>query len=104
MALFLRFLRACIVFGTILASYLFMLGLDRAFGEKEWIRRRWKSVHDENARRLYRGIIKLRGVFIKMGQVLSIMGSFLPRAYARELEALQDQVPPTRTRDIERSI
>src|SRR5262249_36908507 len=58
------------------------------------LRERWKRVHRVNARRLYRGIIKLRGVFIKMGQVLSIMGTFLPRAYAEELEGLQDQVPP----------
>ncbi|MEM6962110.1 MAG: AarF/UbiB family protein, partial [Myxococcota bacterium] len=29
-----------------------------------------------------------------MGQVLSIMGGFLPRVYAKELEVLQDEVPP----------
>src|SRR5262249_38761700 len=38
-----------------------------------------------------------------MGQVLSIMGTFLPRAYAEELEGLQDQVPPHPWRELERS-
>jgi len=33
-------------------------------------------------------------VYIKLGQVLSIMGGFLPRPYTRELESLQDDVPP----------
>src|SRR5262245_49295072 len=38
-------------------------------------------------------MLRLRGVFIKLGQVLSIMGGFLPRVYSKELEQLQDQVP-----------
>jgi predicted unusual protein kinase regulating ubiquinone biosynthesis (AarF/ABC1/UbiB family) len=33
-------------------------------------------------------------VFIKMGQVMSVLGSFLPRAYSVTLERLQDRVPP----------
>ncbi len=48
-------------------------------------------------------MLKLRGVFIKLGQVLSIMGGFLPRAYGTELESLQDQVPPQPFKDIERT-
>jgi ubiquinone biosynthesis protein len=51
-------------------------------------------VDQRNARRLLRGMLRLRGVFIKLGQVLSIMGGFLPRVYSKELEQLQDQVPP----------
>ena len=38
--------------------------------------------------------MRLRGVFIKLGQVLSVLGGFLPKAYGSELEQLQDQVPP----------
>jgi len=38
--------------------------------------------------------MRLRGVFIKLGQVLSVLGSFLPAAYGRRLEKLQDKVPP----------
>ena len=43
---------------------------------------------------MYRGFVRLRGVYIKLGQILSIMGTFLPREYTEELEALQDDVPP----------
>jgi predicted unusual protein kinase regulating ubiquinone biosynthesis (AarF/ABC1/UbiB family) len=57
--------------------------------------------HRKNARRLALGFSRLRGVFIKMGQVLSVMGTFLPAAYAEELEKLQDQVPPRPFSEIE---
>ena len=87
-----RLVRATWIFGWILASYLAQLGLQRLFGRKR-LRERWRRVHRRNARRMYRGFVKLRGVYIKLGQILSIMGTFLPRAYAEELETLQDEVP-----------
>ncbi len=65
---------------------------------------RWERVHTRNARRLYRGMVRLRGVYIKLGQVLSIMGTFLPRTYTAELEKLQDEVPAHPFRDVARSI
>ncbi len=87
-----RLVRATWVFGWIFASYMLQLGLHRVFGRRA--RRRWARVHRRNARRMYRGFVKLRGVYIKLGQILSIMGTFLPRAYVEELEGLQDEVPP----------
>ncbi len=101
--LVLRLLRSLYVFGVILSSYLVQLGLGRLFGEKTaggdrvlppWLKARRKRVDLTNARRLLRAMLRLRGVFIKLGQVLSIMGGFLPRVYGKELEQLQDQVPP----------
>ncbi|MCA9562677.1 MAG: AarF/ABC1/UbiB kinase family protein [Myxococcales bacterium] len=38
-----------------------------------------------------------------MGQVLSVLGSFLPRAYTRELERLQDQVAPRPFKVVEKA-
>src|SRR5580698_3867792 len=83
------------------------LGLVRVFGVQQkdetgyrwrevppWLKARRKVIDAKNARRLLRSMLRLRGVFIKLGQVLSIMGGFLPRVYAKELEQLQDQVPP----------
>jgi predicted unusual protein kinase regulating ubiquinone biosynthesis (AarF/ABC1/UbiB family) len=99
---FLRLVRASFWLSRIFLSYLLQLGLQRLLGA-ERVRARWKALHRRNARRLYRAIVRLRGVFIKMGQVLSIMGTFLPRAYAEELEGLQDQVPPHPWRDLEKS-
>jgi len=117
--LFVRLLRALFVFGVILSSYMLQLALARVFGrridEREmkkgrligsllsslgprhlppWLNERRKRVDANNARRLLHGMLRLRGVYIKLGQVLSIMGGFLPRVYAKELEQLQDQVPP----------
>ncbi|ACY18904.1 ABC-1 domain protein [Haliangium ochraceum DSM 14365] len=88
-----RFLRASWLFTRIFASYLLQLGLGRVFG-RERMSARWEGVHRNNARRMYRGFVKLRGVYIKLGQILSIMGTFLPRSYSEELEGLQDEVPP----------
>lgn len=88
-----RLIRATWVLAWIFASYLLQIGLVRVLGG-ERLRRRWERVHRRNARRMYRGFVRLRGVYIKLGQILSIMGTFLPRAYSEELEGLQDEVPP----------
>jgi len=98
----LRFLHALFVFGRIFVSYLVQLGLEKVLGRL--VESRWRAVHTRNARRLANGCIRLRGVFIKMGQILSIMGTFLPRAYMKELEKLQDEVPPHPYREVEVAI
>jgi predicted unusual protein kinase regulating ubiquinone biosynthesis (AarF/ABC1/UbiB family) len=102
-----RLVRALFLFGVILTSYLVQLALVLLLGRRErdgnqrgarrvpqWVHRRRERIDASNARRLYRGIVKLRGVFIKLGQILSITGGFLPRVYLKELEKLQDKVPP----------
>jgi ubiquinone biosynthesis protein len=107
MTLALRLIRSLYAFGVILASYLVQLGLARVFSTEvreagghtwrrspPWIKARRAQVDRRNARRLLRAMLRLRGVFIKLGQVLSIMGGFLPRVYGKELEQLQDNVPP----------
>jgi predicted unusual protein kinase regulating ubiquinone biosynthesis (AarF/ABC1/UbiB family) len=53
----------------------------------------WDRVHSRNAERLAQGFMRLRGVFIKLGQVLSVLGGFLPKTYGAALEQLQDRVP-----------
>src|SRR5215470_17453395 len=98
-----RFLRAAVMFTVILCSYLSQLVLSRVAGRRAFVRARGLRLHKRNARRLLRGILRLRGVYIKMGQVLSIMGTFLPRAFTEELESLQDSVPPHPYHDIERT-
>jgi predicted unusual protein kinase regulating ubiquinone biosynthesis (AarF/ABC1/UbiB family) len=103
-----RLLRALWLFGIILSSYLLHFALVRVFkrrGAKSppWLQERRERVDVRNARRLLRGMLRLRGVFIKLGQVLSILGGFLPRAFTRELESLQDHVPPHPFRDVVRT-
>ena len=41
-----------------------------------------------------RAILELQGLYIKVGQLFSIMTNFLPAEFLRELEGLQDNVPP----------
>jgi predicted unusual protein kinase regulating ubiquinone biosynthesis (AarF/ABC1/UbiB family) len=43
-------------------------------------------------------------LFIKVGQLISIMTNFLPEEFRRELEGLQDAVPPRPYKDIEERI
>ncbi|MBT8495490.1 MAG: AarF/ABC1/UbiB kinase family protein [Deltaproteobacteria bacterium] len=100
---FFRLVRASWLFGRILASYLLQLTLVRLLG-RERMAARWRRIHRKNARRLYHGFVRLRGVYIKLGQILSIMGTFLPPAYGEELEGLQDEVPPRRYSAIRRTI
>ncbi len=57
-----------------------------------------------NARRIERTISTLQGLFIKVGQLISIMTNFLPSEFLRELEGLQDNVPPRCFQEIEERI
>ncbi|MGD0527232.1 MAG: AarF/ABC1/UbiB kinase family protein, partial [Polyangiaceae bacterium] len=103
-----RFLRVLWLFGVILASYLVHFAFVRVFRRRgqrmpPWLKARRERVDGRNARRLLRGMLRLRGVFIKLGQVLSILGGFLPRAFTKELESLQDNVPPHPFRHVERT-
>ncbi len=88
-----RFVRAYTTTFAVIASYLWLSARARVFG------RRWRDehlgiTHRNNARRVYGTILRLQGLFIKVGQLLSIMANFLPQEFRAELEVLQDQVPP----------
>jgi ubiquinone biosynthesis protein len=90
-----RLIRATRVFAIIFLSYMWQMSWARLWPTRFDTSARWKKIHRRNARRMYKGFVRLRGVYIKLGQILSIMGTFLPREYVEELEALQDDVPPT---------
>jgi ubiquinone biosynthesis protein len=96
----LRSFRALLLFWTIILSYGWEWLLARLLSA-ERSRARLQRAHYRNARRLAEGFARLRGVFIKMGQVLSVVGTFLPPAFGEALEALQDQVPPRPFSEIE---
>lgn len=88
-----RLLRATRLFGTIFVSYLWAMAWARLWPSRCDRAPRWERIHRRNARRMYRGFVRLRGVYIKLGQILSIMGTFLPRSFVEQLEGLQDEVP-----------
>ncbi|MDQ3365896.1 MAG: AarF/UbiB family protein [Myxococcota bacterium] len=84
----------------VIGSYLWLRFRAR-FHEGPWVERALRTVHLRNARRIERTIIELQGLFIKVGQLISIMTNFLPEEFRRELEGLQDAVPPRPFEDIE---
>jgi len=96
-----RFIYAYATSARIFWSYLFLWGLKRIFGEDR-LADRIQRTHQKNARRLLHSILKLKGLFIKVGQMISIMTNFLPKAITQELEGLQDSVPARSYEDIEK--
>ena len=58
-----------------------------------WAARRRNALHARNGRRVHDAILRLRGLFIKAGQLASALTNFLPEPFREELEGLQDQVP-----------
>lgn len=95
-----RFVRAYWTTFVVIGSYLWFAFLSRTLG-KAWADEHQADVHKRNARRVERRIVDLQGLFIKVGQALSIMVSFLPAEFRAELEGLQDQVPPRPYSEIE---
>jgi ubiquinone biosynthesis protein len=81
-------------------SYLW-LAVQGRFRSAETMELLTQEAHRRNARRVERAVVALQGLFIKVGQLISIMANFLPEAFRRELQGLQDQVPPRPYRDIE---
>ncbi|HEY2856587.1 MAG TPA: AarF/UbiB family protein [Gemmatimonadaceae bacterium] len=87
-----RLAKAYRVTFRVLGSYL-ALRLRRPFLTSGAYERRLLDRHRINARRIERAIIELDGLFIKVGQLISILANFLPEAFRQELEGLQDSIP-----------
>jgi predicted unusual protein kinase regulating ubiquinone biosynthesis (AarF/ABC1/UbiB family) len=98
-----RLLRATRVFGMLFLSYLWALSWARLWPSRCDTKQRWEKIHKRNAKRMYTGFVRLRGVYIKLGQILSVMGTFLPRYFTEVLEGLQDEVPPQTYEEISKS-
>ncbi|MEW5947639.1 MAG: AarF/UbiB family protein [bacterium] len=71
-----------------------LLRLSRRWTPRERFRERGRRLNEKNAERLLRAIIRLRGLFIKVGQFLSLRVDLLPEEYTLVLSRLQDSVPP----------
>jgi ubiquinone biosynthesis protein len=88
-----RFVRAYTTTFQVIWSYTSLFWMAKLLG-RAYRDQNIKTVHKENAKRVYATILELQGLFIKVGQLLSIMANFLPEEFRQELEGLQDQVPP----------
>lgn len=61
---------------------------------KNWRETHRGQVHFRNARRAEHAVLQVNGLFVKIGQLLSILTNFLPESFRAGLEGVQDQVPP----------
>jgi ubiquinone biosynthesis protein len=96
-----RFFKAYWVTFIVIASYL-SLRVQARFRSEAAIVRLLERKHRRNSHRIERAIVHLQGLYIKVGQLISIMTNFLPAEFRTQLEGLQDQVPPRPYEDIER--
>jgi len=98
-----RFVRAYWTTFRVIGSYLWLSFMGRVRGQA-YREQRLPDVHKRNAKRVEGTILVLQGLFIKVGQLLSILANFLPEEFRSELEGLQDQVPPRPYAEIERRV
>ncbi|MCC6463152.1 MAG: AarF/ABC1/UbiB kinase family protein [Saprospiraceae bacterium] len=70
------------------------LMLGRKLFGAAYYEKRIMGLHLRNAERVKKAILELNGLFIKIGQMLSILGNFLPEEFQKPLEELQDRIPP----------
>uniref|UniRef100_A0A803N1B0 ABC1 atypical kinase-like domain-containing protein n=1 Tax=Chenopodium quinoa TaxID=63459 RepID=A0A803N1B0_CHEQI len=85
------------VFTLALIIYLDYKALQK---RSKWIKNKtkkaavWKKAHERNARRILNFMIQMEGLWVKLGQYLSTRADVLPEAYIRNLQQLQDSLPP----------
>lgn len=87
-----RVLRAYRLVVRVLFSY----GLVHVVGflrGPDWKAHKRMALHRRNAERVVATIQQLQGLFIKVGQLISILTNFLPQDFRQALETLQDQIP-----------
>jgi ubiquinone biosynthesis protein len=98
-----RSLRAYWVTFLVIVSYL-SVRVQARFRSEDAVMRLLARKHRINAARIERTIVHLQGLYIKVGQLISIMTNFLPPEFRAGLEGLQDQVPARPYEDIESRI
>ena len=99
----LRFLRAYSTTFMVIFSYLWLFFMKRVRGQAYFMAC-LDDVNKRNARRVQRTLSSLQGLFIKVGQLISILTNILPDAFRGELEKLQDKIAPRPYSEITRRI
>jgi len=98
-----RFLKAYLTTFTVLGSYLWLNFLSRVLGPS-YKEDRIIQLHQKNAQRIQETILRLQGLFIKVGQLFSIMTNFLPPEFRSGLKDMQDAVPARPYSQIEQRV
>src|SRR5262244_3653952 len=66
---------------------------DRARG-RDPEKRNYSRIHQRNADQIYRTATRLRGLLLKVCQVVGTRSDVFPPEYVRTLQRAQDRVPP----------
>lgn len=98
-----RFIRAYYTTYRVLSSYLWLSFKSRFFG-RPYYDAKIDLIHRKNAERVHATIVELQGLFIKVGQLLSVLANFLPAHFRNGLASLQDKVPARPTSEIRERI
>jgi predicted unusual protein kinase regulating ubiquinone biosynthesis (AarF/ABC1/UbiB family) len=98
-----RFLIAYSATFRVIGSYAWLNFAARLLGET-YREERIGALHRRNARLIERTVLRLQGLFIKVGQLFSIMTNFLPADLRVGLENLQDAIPARPYEQIETRI
>ncbi|MGB0983636.1 MAG: ABC1 kinase family protein [Saprospiraceae bacterium] len=88
---------------VILMSYLRLKMASKILGQK-YYDSKINNLNIKSANRVKNTILELEGLFIKVGQLLSILTNFLPKSYHEPLNSLQNQLPPRSHEEIRQRI
>lgn len=88
-----RTARTAVVAARVYASYKLPSVLNKLRGIDS-DKRDLSATHDRNAWMIYRNAIKLRGLMIKLAQVIGTRSDVFPPAYVKVLSQCHDAVPP----------
>ena len=94
-----RFVKIYWITLLVISSFLKFKFLSLLMGKK-WAGNHISGYLILNAIRIKHAILDVKGLFIKVGQIISIMGNYLPDEFRKELESLQDQIPPRPVKEI----
>jgi len=87
-----RALRAHQTTLVVISSFLFFK-FTALFKNDQWREDSYKILLKKNAKRIFNTVIKVQGLFVKFGQLISVISYAVPEEFREELEALQDKVP-----------
>ena len=88
----LRFIKAYWVTFCIITRYVWRALLSK-LTTPERSHELYNSAHKKTAKQITKTLLELKGLYIKIGQTLSVMSNILPPELTEGLESLQDSVP-----------
>lgn len=87
----------------IMFSYIWLNLKSKIFGQ-QYYQNRLSDLNLKNAHRIRKTIIELQGLFVKIGQLLSVFSTYLPEQFQAPLADLQDKIPARPYSEIEQRI